>query len=245
MTKRILMVFLVAMMALACSAGTADSTSDTEALLGVPGLDGTGGSTMVPTGGASTGGDLSGTGSGGGTTFPTACGVSIPGETDTCNACVTGACCAELAAELEGPTLATMTALAECMETSCGSGCATTAKVRGTVDELFGDSCENSHDKVCNDTSVWPNADGTCEAGSDAFDCLRVGYDESNNCLQAYNGVCDEGTGCIFGSDTYDCSLPPAGEECLHSLDGTCDEGEAGLWLCADGTDTTDCEGAQ
>ena len=65
---------------------------------------------------------------------------------------------------------------------------------------------------------------------------------QDDYCRHTYDGVCDEGTLCLVGTDTADCEA--AGHElgpnsCEYAFDGTCDEGTL---FCRHGTDTADCD---
>jgi hypothetical protein len=82
---------------------------------------------------------------------------------------------------------------------------------------------------------------GACLGGLPSS-CVEIWYEMSfgidssssdpNSCYSSYDGVCDEGSGCDYGTDRYDCA-----DSCQYADDGVCDEGSG----CDYGTDTTDC----
>ena len=57
-----------------------------------------------------------------------------------------------------------------------------------------------------------------------------------NSCAYAWDGACDEGSYCSYGTDSSDCY---GGDTCSYAWDGQCDEPA----YCAYGTDSTDCRG--
>ena len=57
-----------------------------------------------------------------------------------------------------------------------------------------------------------------------------------NSCAYAWDGACDEGSYCPYGTDSSDCY---GGDTCSYAWDGMCDEPA----YCAYGTDSTDCRG--
>ncbi len=83
-------------------------------------------------------------------------------------------------------------------------------------------------------------ADGTCVAAGGL--CLGETPGE-NSCEFAYDGACDEGSFCSFGTDSEDCDSQVSGspysgdDSCRFAFDGECDEGSYCEW----GTDSSDC----
>jgi hypothetical protein len=69
--------------------------------------------------------------------------------------------------------------------------------------------------------------------------CTGGGSLCTNTCQWAYDGECDEGTYCDYGTDCYDCrsSTPSCTNTCTWAYDGECDEPN----LCSRGTDCADC----
>jgi hypothetical protein len=66
----------------------------------------------------------------------------------------------------------------------------------------------------------------------------------ANTCQYAYDGECDEGSHCSYGTDCSDCQYASACDNsCEHAYDGECDDGRAGssTSVCSYGTDCSDC----
>ena len=113
------------------------------------------------------------------------------------------------------------------------------------------DSCEYARDGECDEGRYGGGA--ACSDGTDATDCRAIAA--TATCEFAFDYQCDEaryggGGACTAGSDTFDCARLAArqsDDSCVYANDAECDEprfhNTSGL--CRDGTDATDCRGAE
>ena len=108
--------------------------------------------------------------------------------------------------------------------------------------------CELAYDGYCDEG-------GACANGSDTYDCSTGGTGGTSfgstggtggtggtgvqdagvdSCIFAFDGLCDEGGYCEFGTDSFDCDNQ---NSCDFAYDGVCDV----PFSCNFGTDTFDC----
>ncbi|HEY3499971.1 MAG TPA: hypothetical protein VGK73_35020, partial [Polyangiaceae bacterium] len=99
------------------------------------------------------------------------------------------------------------------------SSCIVTLDSWASCVRSYGPTC-STVDSIC--TSYESSVASYCEAPPD-----------ENSCIYAYNGSCEEGDLCAYGTDTFDCSAPI----CATADDGICDE----RLTCDLGADTGDC----